>query len=158
MNDYLSKPFDVSFLYKRISELLNEEPTKPINMETKTTTNENLFDLSLLQEMDDNEYIAEILTTYLDNTPGELRELQKACSDIQFDAIYKMAHKLKGSAGLLYAHGILRILSKIEEFAKAENKEGMQVLAQQACDEFKKIEAPLKEVLKNIQAEVRMSV
>ncbi len=159
MNDYMSKPFDVSNLYKRISELLNEEPTKPLLiMETKTTTNENLFDLSLLQEMDDNEYIAEILTTYLDNTPGELRELQKACSDIQFDAIYKMAHKLKGSAGLLYANGILRILSKIEEFAKAENKEGMQVLAQQAFDEFKKIEAPLKEVLKNIRAEVRMSV
>lgn len=158
MNDYMSKPFDVSFLYKRISELLNEEPTKPIIMETKTTTNENLFDLSLLQEMDDNEYIAEILTTYLDNTPGELKELRKVCSDNQFDAIYKMAHKLKGSAGLLYAHGILRILSKIEEFAKAKNKEGLTVLAQQAQDEFKKIEAPLKEVLKDLQAEVRMTV
>ena len=158
MNDYLSKPFDVSYLYKRISELLNEESTKPIIMETKTTTNENLFDLSLLNEMDDNEYVAEILTTYLDNTPGELKELKKICSDNQFDAIYKMAHKLKGSSGLLYAHGILRILSKIEEFAKAEIKEGLPVLAQQASDEFVKIEAPLKEILKNIQKESHVSL
>ncbi len=154
MNDYLSKPFDVSFLYKRISELLNEIPTKPIIMETQTTTNENLFDLSLLQEMDDNEYIAEILTTYLDNTPGELKELQKVCADTQFDAIYKMAHKLKGSSGLLYAHGILRILSKIEEFAKAEIREGLIVLAKQAVDEFEKIETPLKEILKNLKKEL----
>ena len=158
MNDYLSKPFDVSYLYKRISELLNEESTKPIIMQTKTTTNENLFDLSLLNEMDDNEYVAEILTTYLDNTPGELKELKKICSDNQFDAIYKMAHKLKGSSGLLYAHGILRILSKIEEFAKAEIKEGLPVLAQQASDEFVKIEAPLKEILKNIQKESHVSL
>ncbi|HEV8084024.1 MAG TPA: PAS domain S-box protein [Chitinophagaceae bacterium] len=158
MNDYLSKPFDVSYLYKRITELLNEQSTKPIIMETKTTTNENLFDLSLLQEMDDNEYIAEILTTYLGNTPGELKELKKICSDNQFDAIYKMAHKLKGSSGLLYAHGILRILSKIEEFAKAEIKEGLPVLAQQASDEFLKIEAPLKEILKNIQKESHVSI
>lgn len=156
MNDYLSKPFDVSFLYKRISQLINEEPTKPLIMETKTTTNENLFDLSLLQEMDDNEYIAEILTTYLDNTPGELKELQKLCSNIQFEAIYKMAHKLKGSSSLLYAHGILRILSKIEEFAKAEIKEGLPVLAQQAKDEFVKIETPLKEILKNIRKELQV--
>ncbi len=155
MNDYMSKPFDVSFLYKRISQLLNEGPTKPLIMETKTTTAENLFDLSLLQEMDDNGYIAEILTTYLDNTPRELKELQKLCSELQFDAIYKMAHKLKGSAGLLYAHGILRILSKIEEFAKAEIKEGLHVLAQQAVDEFAKIEAPLKEILKNINKELQ---
>lgn len=155
MNDYMSKPFDVSFLYKRISQLLNEGPTKPLIMETKTTTTESLFDLSLLKEMDDNEYIAEILTTYLDNTPNELKELQKLCSELQFDAIYKMAHKLKGSAGLLYAHGILRILSKIEEFAKAEIKEGLHVLAQQAVDEFVKIEAPLKEILKDINKELQ---
>ena len=158
MNDYLSKPFDVSFLYKRISQLINEESTKPLIMENKTTTNENLFDLSLLQEMDDNEYIAEILTTYLGSTPGELRELKKICAANQFDAIYKMAHKLKGSSGLLYAHGILRILSKIEEFAKAEIKEGLTVLAQQANDEFVKIEAPLKEVLKNIQKELHVAL
>ncbi|MEP6584571.1 MAG: ATP-binding protein, partial [Ginsengibacter sp.] len=158
MNDYLSKPFDVSFLYKRISELLNEVPTKPLIMETKTTTNENLFDLSLLQEMDDNEYIAEILATYLANSPGELKDLQKVCSDLQFEAIYKAAHKLKGSAGLLYAHGLLRILSKIEEFAKAEIKEGLPVLAQQALDEFSKIEAPLKETLKNIKKELQVAL
>ncbi len=157
MNEYLSKPFDVSFLYKRISQLLNEGPTKPLIMETKMNTTENLFDLSLLHEMDDNEYVAEILATYLNNTPGELNDLMKACSRNEFDNIYKLAHKLKGSAGLLYANGILRILSKIEEFAKAEIKEGLHVLAQQAVDEFKKIETPLKEILKNIKKELALT-
>lgn len=154
MNEYMSKPFDVTFLYKRISQLLNEGNTKPIIMQTKTTTNENLFDLSLLQEMDDNEYVAEILTTYLNNTPGELKELQKACHELQFETIYKLAHKAKGSSSLIYANGVLRILSKMEEFAKANIKEGLPVLAQQSIDEFEKIETPLRDILKNIKKQL----
>ncbi|MEP7252714.1 MAG: PAS domain S-box protein [Ginsengibacter sp.] len=158
MNEYMSKPFDVTFLYKRISQLLNEGNTKPLLMETKTNPSENLFDLSLLQEMDDNGYIAEILSTYLTNTPRELKELQKTCNALQFETVYKLAHKAKGSSSLIYAHGILRILSKIEEFGKANIKEGLPVLAQQAIDEFEKIEAPLKDILKNLRKQLQATL
>ena len=59
MNDYLSKPFDFSFIYKRISLLLDgdapvDEPVAVI----EKPVNESLFDLSLLEEMDDNEYVS----------------------------------------------------------------------------------------------------
>ncbi len=112
----------------------------------------NLFDLSLLQEMDDSEYTADIISTYLENTPGELKELKKVCSGNQYDAINKMAHKLKGSSGLLYAHGILDILAKIDECARVQQNEGLVSLAELAHEEYKKIETPLKEYLKNTQA------
>ena len=158
MNEYMSKPFDVTFLYKRISQILNESNTKPLIMETKTTPSEYLFNLSLLQEMDDNEYIAEILKTYLENTPRELKELQKACNELQFETVYKLAHKAKGSSSLIYAHGVLRILSKMEEFGKANIKEGLPILAKQAIDEFEKIEAPLKEILKNLRKQLQATL
>ena len=152
MNEYLSKPFDAVFLYKRISELINQNP--PVQklplMTNEKPQNETLFDLSLLEEMDDNEYVAEILTTYLNNAPAELCELSKACNAASFDAVYKAAHKLKGSTGLLQATSLLKILTKLEEFAKAGIGEGLLVLAGQAGEEYKKIEDPLKVYLKNI--------
>ncbi len=154
MNEYLSKPFDAAFLYKRISELISETP-KPIklpNMNTEKQSSENLFDLSLLQEMDDNEYTAEILSIYLKNSPGELEDLRKACAAIAFDNVYKAAHKIKGSTGLIQANGLLKILVKIEEFAKAEISEGLNVLADQANEEYKKLAIPLKDYLKSISS------
>jgi len=151
MNDYISKPFDFTFLYKRITELLNEtSPIKTPFMITDRTPKENLFDLSILQEMDDNEYVKDILTIFLNNTPGELNDLKKACSSKNFESICKMAHKLKSSAGLLQTNGLLKILVKLEEFAKAQIGDGLTVLAEQAGEEYKKLENPLKECVKNI--------
>jgi PAS domain S-box-containing protein len=153
MNDYISKPFDFTFLYKRITELLNEtSPIKTPFMITDKTPKENLFDLSILHEMDDNEYIKDILTIFLNNTPDELNDLKKACSAKNFESICKMAHKLKSSAGLLQANGLLKILVKLEEFAKAQISDGLTVLAEQAGEEYKKLEDPLKDCVKNIGA------
>ena len=158
MNDYLSKPFDFSFLYKRISLLLGDTPVSDPVAVIEKPGNENLFDLSLLEEMDDNEYLSEILTIFLNNTPNELNELKRACISNKFDAVYKMAHKLKGSAGLLKANFLLNVLIKIEETAKAEKNDGLVKLAELANEEYKKIEIPLKEHLRNIQAELRVAV
>ncbi|MDQ6764434.1 MAG: PAS domain S-box protein [Bacteroidota bacterium] len=158
MNDYLSKPFDINFIYKRISYFLGCETTKePTTMKLEQHNEEHTFDLSLLQEMDDNEYVSEILQIFLTNTPGELREFQNAANANQFEATFKMAHKIKGSAGLLQADEMLRILSKAEEFAKAGIKEGLPVLAQQATDEFKKMEGSLRQILKELQRSVQVS-
>jgi hypothetical protein len=63
-----------------------------------------------------------------------------------------MAHKLKSSAGLLQANGLLKILVKLEEFAKAQISDGLTVLAEQAGEEYKKLEDPLKDFVKNIGA------
>ena len=154
MNEYLSKPFDAAFLYKRINELINDtsKPIKISIMNNEKLPQENLYDLSLLQEMDDNEYTAEILTIYLKNSPGELEELSKACAAVAFDSVYKAAHKIKGSTSLIQANALLKILVKIEEFAKAEISEGLNVLAEQATEEFKKLVVPLKEYVKSIQS------
>jgi len=65
--------------------------------------------------------------------------------------VYKTAHKLKSSVGLLKANVLLGVMKQLEDNGKAEKVEGLVELAQQAIEEFKKIEPPLKEHLKNIQ-------
>ena len=158
MNDYLSKPFDFAFIYKRISMLLGEIPVTICNEKIENQNNENLFDLCLLQEMDDNEYLADILTIFITNTPYELNELQKACTADEYNVVYTMAHKLKSSTGLLKANGLLNVLIKIEAAAKAEKNNGLVKLAKQANEEYKKIEIPLQEYLKNIRTELGIAV
>ena len=158
MNEYITKPFDFSFLYKRISMLLGDTTISDSVVVVEKPGNENLFDLSLLEEMDDNEYLSEILAIFLNNTPNELNELQRACTSHQFDAVYKIAHKLKSSIGLLKANGLLNILIKIEESARVEKNDGLAAMAELANEEYKKIEIPLQEHLKNIQTALRVAV
>lgn len=152
MNDYLSKPFDFSLIYNRINELLGNTYINDSGAIIENPDHEKLFDLSLLEEMDDVEYISEVLTIFLNNTPGELNELRRACALLQFDAVYKIAHKLKSSTGLLKANGLLHILIKMEEDSRLEKNEGLVAMADLANEEYKKIEFPIKEYLKNIQA------
>ncbi len=158
MNDYLSNHLILILFINASAIFLGCKTTKEPTMENLLHIEDHQFDLSLLQEMDDNEYVCEILQIFLNNAPGELKEFQKAANENHFDATYKMAHKIKGSAGLLQADEMLRILSKAEEFAKAEIKEGLPVLAQQATDEFKKIEGPLRRILKDLQKNIQVSV
>ena len=52
----------------------------------------------------------------------------------------------------MQASGLIKILLKLEEFAKGGINEGLTVLADQAEAEYKKIEVPLKEYVKQIAA------
>ncbi len=152
MNDYLSKPFNFSHLYQRISLQLDDKMVYDVEEPVAAAINDNLFNLSLLQEMDDNEYLADVLGIFLENTPGELNNLEQACMDKQFEAAYKMAHKLKSSAGILQAKELLQVLIKIEETAKAENAEGILELCKMLKEGYKKIEPPLQIHLTEIKS------
>ena len=151
MNDYITKPFDYQILYKRLSLLLQNLPVTDFIMPAQNDEHDSLYNLSLLEEMDDQEYIFEILTLFVTNTPNELFELEKACTSGQYGTAFKIAHKLKSSAGLLRADEFLKILTEIEEEAKKENSDALYRLAIFANEAHKKIESPLLQHLKMIQ-------
>jgi CheY-like chemotaxis protein len=156
MNDYVSKPFDFAVIFKRISRLISDKPVAGCNEIVEEPKKEELFDLSLLEEMDDNEYLVDVLSIFLNDTPQELNELEKACTAGNFNGAYNMAHKLKSSTGLLKACGLVNILIKIEAIAKAQNNEGLVTLSKQAIEEFRKIETPLKQLLKDMHADLKI--
>ena len=153
MNDYITKPFDYHILYKRLSLLLQNLPVTDFIIAAENNEPENLYNLSLLEEMDDQEYIFEILTLFVTTTPNELFELENACTSEQYDAAFNIAHKLKSSAGLLRAEELLKILTEIEVETKNKNSDGIGRLAKFANEAYKKIETPLQEHLKIIQEE-----
>lgn len=158
MSDYLTKPFNFSFLYERINFLLEKKDQKKSVQNIAPQNSNNLFDLSLLEEMDDNEYLCEILYIFLNKTPVELNELKKAASRHESDNVYKIAHKLKSSAGLLKANELLSILVKIEEYASENKNIELPELVKQADATFRKIESHLQKRLINISEEHKLAL
>ena len=127
-------------------------------MNDENEPGEKLFDLTQLEEMDDYEYVAEILTAIFASMPRDLAALQKACDSDDFSAINKMAHILKGSASVIHANVLIRFLQKMDEFSRTRIHDGLTVLANQVIEAYGEIENPLKEYLKNISTGNNISI
>jgi HPt (histidine-containing phosphotransfer) domain-containing protein len=120
--------------------------------------NNDLYDLNLLEEMNNDDYLAAILQMFLENTPIELNELKLACVDGKFDDAYKVAHKLKISADLLKAENLLVIIDKIEEQAKNRDSRCFPRLAQLANENFLELVTPLQKHLSGIRPQLNIAV
>ena len=83
-----------------------------------TAATEELYDLSILEEMDDNEYTVDILNIFLKDTPVELKEMKAALHEGNTETIAKKAHKIKGSSGIIQARGLCSMLDRVEKIAK----------------------------------------
>lgn len=111
---------------------------------------EKLYDLSLLEEMDDIDYIIEIVSIFLNETPKEMAEMKTAATSGRIDIVCNKAHKLKSGTGLIQANTLLHILKKIEEAGHESNMSQVIFLVDRACNEYKKVEAALQKHLQNI--------
>lgn len=157
MNDYVSKPFDVSLLYSRLSPLLGLETAEYIAPVPLKESTDKLFDLSLIKEMDDKEYLTSVLSAFLLGTPEDLGKLQNAFKADHYEEVHKIAHKLKTSVGLFRATGLLNILTRIEENIRGGIREGLGKLLELANHEYLKISTPLEEQLANLQKAAKIS-
>ena len=131
--------------------MIPQENFKTTNELAAHSTGENLYDLSMLEEMDDNEYMVEMLTIYLTETPGELKEIREALTTGRTEIISKKAHKLKNSAGVLQANNLIQMLTEIEAIAKSGKvNEELVVLIADVHREHKNIEYGLKKDLETM--------
>ena len=130
---------------------MTQENFKNTNEPVTLLTGENHYDLSMLEEMDDNEYMVEMLTIYLTETPEELKEIREALTAGKTEIISKKAHKLKNSAGVLQANNLIHLLTEIETIAKSGkvNDELIALLAD-VHKEHKNIEYGLKKHLETM--------
>ena len=109
---------------------------------------QKMFDLSFLEQMDDKNFIVQVIVLYIHDTHLDLQEMNLAFQSGNYDAVYKTAHKLKSSTGMLQANSLYNILEKTEKVAK----EGLEIgvlagLIKDAQDEFTQLRYELEEVL-----------
>jgi HPt (histidine-containing phosphotransfer) domain-containing protein len=111
-----------------------------------------LYDLGMLEEMDDAEYLLEVLDLLLQETPKDLKELQEAFHAGNADAVYKKAHKLKSSSGVIQAETLTSLLEDIETLGKKGiiNDE-LKSLVAHAAEAYRHIERSLKKYVDDMR-------
>ena len=111
-----------------------------------------LYDLSMLEEMDDAEYLLEVLDLLLQETPKDIKELQAALHSGKADVVYKKAHKLKSSSGVIQAENLTALLGDIEALGKKGiiNDE-LKSLVEHAVEEYRDIEKSLRNYVETLR-------
>lgn len=97
---------------------------------------EQLVDFSLLEELSggDPKYKYELLEIFLNTVDGGLDNLQSLAEEgLDYDAIYKQAHALKSSAGIVKVkdmyEGLLKIETMGRDIAEARSTAGKNEIA-----------------------------
>ncbi|HEY9177116.1 MAG TPA: Hpt domain-containing protein [Flavipsychrobacter sp.] len=97
---------------------------------------EQLVDFSLLEELSggDPKYKYELLEIFLTTVDGGLENLRSLVEEgLDYDAIYKQAHALKSSAGIVKVKnmydGLLKIETMGRDIAEARSTDGKNEIA-----------------------------
>jgi len=106
-------------------------------------------DFSYLEEMAEGkaDFIKQVLTIFMDNTPKGLKDLEKLIKEkASFEKIQKQAHFLKSSFGIVKVEGMQECLQQMESLAR-EGKDRQQIeqLIKEAAAQFSKAEKIIKE-------------
>jgi HPt (histidine-containing phosphotransfer) domain-containing protein len=129
----------------------NNMSNHSVSEKTIDVNNEKLYDLSMLYDMDDDEYVAQILTIFLRDVPKDLKDMKDGLSAGKINQVYSAAHKLKSSAGVIQAYRLSMLLEQIETMARAgELTSELANNIEEAKCEYNKIQPPLLGTLKGL--------
>lgn len=107
MNDFITKPFTE----KQLTEALSK-----INRIDAVAANRNKYDLSYLKSLsDDDAFIHQMMTVFLETTPDMLTELDAAKQQNSYVKAAAVLHKLKPAAATI---GMLQLKAEIEDIEK----------------------------------------
>ena len=154
MNEYMSKPFSPSELFQQLKRFLVDQPSSSTDKLKQTAKPETaLYNLSLLHDMDDNDYFCEVLQIFLETTPVSLKEMKEAVLYENWETVHKKAHKLKSSLGILQMNSMLELVTAIEQSARQEKEaEKIPGWLNQAIELFELIRPIIETELNNAKA------
>ena len=102
------------------------------------------FDLSLLEQMSDKSFIKQVIDIYLQDASIDIVEMKKAFTNGDLETVYNKAHKVKSSTGMLKANTLYNLLIEIEKTAKAgQDNRQLAGLIEQAILSFNLLQTAL---------------
>lgn len=149
-NDYLTKPFDFEHLSNIIRKILNNHSVMaPTLINTKVESAAH-FNLNYLFEIagGDKDFVREIITLFITNTPQTLQEIQSYHSIKDYKAVKDAAHKYKSSIKILGHAELGEIAATIEKYALDPEK------TTQVCDLLEKFDQRCREFADNLSHEL----
>jgi CheY-like chemotaxis protein len=129
MDDFISKPVVAQNLIALVDKFASAAPTesprrKPAPKRRRDSPAQPPpVDLDYLRQMtmDDLETEAEVIRSFIDESPKMLDAVRRALGAHQFDALARTAHKFRGACGALGARELHRLFGAIERGAVDNN-------------------------------------
>ena len=120
-SDYLTKPFVPEKLQACLQQYLGTGSPAPDEPENNPAApDESSFDLSGLLRMTDTRVIKTIHAMFEKVIPEGLTELQQFARANNWEQVRFVAHKLKGTLGVIRIHGIFTNMQQVEAHARDE--------------------------------------
>ncbi|MDX2188860.1 MAG: PAS domain S-box protein [Bacteroidota bacterium] len=147
MNDYLSKPFEATAFYNKISSYLNLNEKKgknqPVTQSVKNV--KNLYNLDYYEQFSggNKAFVEEMIQIFIEDTPPIVSELGKAIQAKKHYEIASFAHKLKTSLSLMGMDASKCI--RLDEIGKNKIESW-----EEANDCFESIQIHVREVVKQL--------
>ncbi len=142
MTDKLSKPYKPDDLVKKIASVL---ANKMIQMNADIDSSDStdlpvtpLIDLSVMSEIggDDNEFVFEMVTLFLRDTPGYIKAMENEIASGNFKKAADVAHSMKPTLGYV---GLTSLEPKFELYNNILKTEKNKVKLQELLNDIKKV-------------------
>jgi signal transduction histidine kinase/CheY-like chemotaxis protein/HPt (histidine-containing phosphotransfer) domain-containing protein len=142
INGFLQKPFTEEMLTAAIKEVMSNTGTRFIELPCSTsrdTESEGEPDLRNLYHISggDNQFVRQMLVSFIETTGKGLREMQEAIKNHQLEPAADLSHKIQPPCRHVGAVKLFNILLRIEKtIRKDDHSESLEKLAGNAILEF----------------------
>jgi CheY-like chemotaxis protein len=113
MADCLNKPFTSQELLDCVSKYI-----KPVNMQAANNPPPDNGDLSQLDQLDDENLKIKLIQSFVRNNKDKYIEITRAVDNGEIELAHRLAHTLKGSAGLLGKMHLHKAAKEVEDLLK----------------------------------------
>lgn len=141
MNDCISKPFTQEDLLQILTKYLGTKLKKKVKPQ-ESRQNDREFDLSYLIKVSDNnqEFIREIITTFLDSMPKTIEDIQIQLQRKNWTHLGKVIHKIKPSITLMGIHQLKDKIALLEHETRTnQDEQTIQGLATDVSQSLSKV-------------------
>ncbi len=143
MNDYLTKPFSPEDLSELMDRYLGDKPM--VTLEMTSASSNKAYNLSMLREVGEENFITRIIELFLTNTPAIIKDLREETIQENWHDVLTQANKLKSSVGVMQIDSMLQNLRRIEELAsKKEESDQLLTLIEELDNDFSLLQPMLK--------------
>jgi len=164
MNDYISKPIRPEALVQALTtyaQVLDQEgrdsitdysdedvfvPEKPSDSSaTPALDRQVLQDLREIAGDDFEGLIAEVIDSYLEDSPPRVQAIHSAIAHDDANALHQSAHALKSSSLTIGATGLAKLCAELEALGRTGNLEPASTLISQFDAEYERVVAALQQ-------------
>ncbi len=153
MDDYISKPItldDIESMLRKWAGKEHSDMKNPKSASSEKGISEALLDQNSIQRLmdigrqTDPGFLQQVLDMFMKQAPADIEEIRKALEAGDFTALWKIAHKLKGTSLNIGALRLSSVCREIERKGRNLETTGMYGLVMQLETDYRSTIAELK--------------